>query len=110
MPFSVEQLAIPEVLVIAPRVLSDGRGFFMETYKQSEFAAMGIRETFVQENHSSSARGVLRGLHFQRAPRRKASWSGCSAVRSSTWRSICGPAYRPPGAGSGSSSLPTIAS
>ena len=68
MPFSVERLAIPEVLVIAPRVLSDGRGFFMETYKQSEFAAMGIRETFVQENHSSSAHGVLRGLHFQRAP------------------------------------------
>ena len=68
MPFSVERLAIPEVLVIAPRVLSDGRGFFMETYKQSEFAAMGIREMFVQENHSSSARGVLRGLHFQRPP------------------------------------------
>ena len=68
MPFSVERLAIPEVLVIAPRVLSDSRGFFMEIYKRSEFAAMGIGETFLQENHSSSARGVLRGLHFQRPP------------------------------------------
>ena len=41
----------------------------METYKHSEFAAVGIGETFVQENHSSSVRGVLRGLHFQRAPK-----------------------------------------
>lgn len=68
MPFEFTKLAIPEVLLIAPRVLQDGRGFFMETYKRSEFAAAGIGEIFVQENHSSSARGVLRGLHFQRLP------------------------------------------
>jgi len=69
MPFDFKQLAIPEVLLIAPRVWTDTRGFFMETYKRSEFAAAGITESFVQENHSSSTRGVLRGLHFQRPPK-----------------------------------------
>ena len=54
--------------MITPRVLTDGRGTFMEVYKRSEFAAAGIRETFVQENHSISARRVLRGLHYQRPP------------------------------------------
>ena len=68
MPFDFRTLAIPEVLLIAPRVLTDSRGFFMETYKRSEFAAAGVGEIFVQENHSSSRRGVLRGLHFQRPP------------------------------------------
>lgn len=66
--FDFTKLAIPEVLLIAPRVQTDTRGFFMETYKRSEFAAAGISESFVQENHSSSLRGVLRGLHFQRPP------------------------------------------
>jgi dTDP-4-dehydrorhamnose 3,5-epimerase len=68
MPFDFKKLAIPEVLLIAPRVRTDSRGFFMETYKRSEFAMAGIQEIFVQENHSSSPRGVLRGLHFQRPP------------------------------------------
>jgi dTDP-4-dehydrorhamnose 3,5-epimerase len=68
MPFDFTPLAIPDVLLITPRVRADGRGFLVETYKRSEFAAAGIDEIFVQENHSSSLRGVLRGLHFQRAP------------------------------------------
>ena len=68
MPFDFTSLAIPGVLLITPRVRADSRGFFMETYKRSEFAAAGIHDTFVQENHSSSVRGVLRGLHYQRAP------------------------------------------
>jgi dTDP-4-dehydrorhamnose 3,5-epimerase len=68
MPFDFTRLAIPDVRLIRPRVRADSRGFFMETYKRSEFAAAGIGETFVQENHSSSVRGVLRGLHYQRAP------------------------------------------
>jgi dTDP-4-dehydrorhamnose 3,5-epimerase len=68
MPFSFQKLAIPEVLLINPNAVSDARGFFMETYKRSEFVAAGIDGTFVQENHSSSERGVLRGLHFQREP------------------------------------------
>ena len=68
MAFDFKKLAIPEVLLIAPRVWTDNRGFFMETYKRSEFAAAGIGEVFVQENHSRSLRGVLRGLHFQQPP------------------------------------------
>ncbi len=68
MPFDFTTLAIPEVRLIVPRVQADSRGFLMETYKRSDFAAAGITEHFVQENHSSSERGVLRGLHFQRAP------------------------------------------
>jgi dTDP-4-dehydrorhamnose 3,5-epimerase len=68
MPFNFKELAIPGVILIEPGVRTDGRGFFMETYKRSEFAAAGIHETFVQENHSSSERGVLRGLHYQRPP------------------------------------------
>ena len=68
MPFDFKKLAIPEVLLISPTVWTDRRGFFMETYKRSEFVAAGIHEAFVQENHSRSLRGVLRGLHFQHPP------------------------------------------
>lgn len=68
MPFDFKRLAIPDVLLITPSLRSDSRGFFMETYKRSDFERAGIAETFVQENHSSSGRGVLRGLHFQRPP------------------------------------------
>ena len=69
MPFEFKKLDIPEILLISPRVRTDSRGFFVETYKHSEFAAAGAADVFVQENHSRSARGVLRGLHFQRAPK-----------------------------------------
>lgn len=69
MPFLFKETALPGVLVIEPRVLSDHRGFFMETYKKSEFAAAGIDVEFVQENHSRSVQGTLRGLHLQRPPR-----------------------------------------
>ncbi len=65
MPFSIERLAIPEVIVIDPKAFPDARGFFMETYKHSDFAAFGVDAPFVQENHSKSQRGTLRGLHFQ---------------------------------------------
>ena len=68
MPFTFQKLAIPEVLLIEPHIVSDSRGFFMETYKRSVFAAAGIDEVFVQENHSRSERGVLRGLHYQEPP------------------------------------------
>ena len=68
MPFDFTPLAIPEVILITPSVHGDSRGFFMETYKRSDFAAAGIDDIFVQENHSSSVGGVLRGLHFQRPP------------------------------------------
>jgi len=57
--------SLPGVLIIQPRVFGDARGFFMETYRQNILAEAGIRETFVQDNHSHSSRGVLRGLHYQ---------------------------------------------
>ncbi len=69
MPFNFLPTRIAEVLVIEPRVFADDRGFFMETYKRSEFATHGIVEQFVQCNQSRSARGILRGLHFQKQPK-----------------------------------------
>jgi dTDP-4-dehydrorhamnose 3,5-epimerase len=56
---------IPDVVLIKPKVYEDPRGFFMETYREDRFAAGGIPRHFVQENHSQSQRGVLRGLHYQ---------------------------------------------
>ncbi len=66
--FEFIRLAIADVVLIKPRIFSDGRGFFLETYKYSDFARAGIREVFVQDNHSRSVRSVLRGLHYQKEP------------------------------------------
>jgi dTDP-4-dehydrorhamnose 3,5-epimerase len=68
MPFHFQPLAIPEVVLVEARQFGDDRGYFMETYKQSEFAAHGITLPFVQDNCSHSVRGVLRGLHYQTEP------------------------------------------
>jgi dTDP-4-dehydrorhamnose 3,5-epimerase len=68
MPFTFKGLEIPEVVLIEPKVFGDERGFFMETYKMPDFVTAGIKGNFVQENHSSSTRGVLRGLHYQNPP------------------------------------------
>ena len=58
--------ALPEVLMLEPRVFGDDRGFFLESYNQRVFrAATGVDAVFVQDNHSRSARNVLRGLHYQ---------------------------------------------
>jgi dTDP-4-dehydrorhamnose 3,5-epimerase len=59
------ETSLPGVLLIKPRVFADPRGFFMETYRQNVLAEAGVHETFVQDNHSHSSRGVLRGLHYQ---------------------------------------------
>lgn len=56
---------LPGVFVVRPRVHEDPRGFFMETYRENVLAGAGIHEQFVQDNHSHSSRGVLRGLHYQ---------------------------------------------
>jgi dTDP-4-dehydrorhamnose 3,5-epimerase len=69
MPFTFSPTRIADVLVVEPRLFPDERGFFMETYKRSEFGAHGIDELFVQCNQSRSARGILRGLHFQKPPK-----------------------------------------
>lgn len=68
MPFSFTRMAIPDVVLVEPRVFPDDRGFFTETYKRSDFERNGIPETFVQDNYSRSSRGVLRGLHYQKDP------------------------------------------
>ena len=66
----VETTAIDGVLILQPKVFGDARGFFLESFNQNTFdAAVGRHVEFVQDNHSRSARGVLRGLHFQRAPK-----------------------------------------
>ena len=65
----VTPTALPEVLLIEPKVFGDARGFFMESWNQARFdAAVGHAVQFVQDNHSRSARGVLRGLHYQLVP------------------------------------------
>lgn len=62
----VTPTAIPDVLIIEPKVFGDARGFFFESYNERAFAqASGLQLNFVQDNHSRSARGVLRGLHYQ---------------------------------------------
>ncbi|MDJ0663499.1 MAG: dTDP-4-dehydrorhamnose 3,5-epimerase [Acidimicrobiia bacterium] len=69
MPPSIHRLDLPEVLLIQPEVHGDSRGFFMETWNQRDFdEAVGREVRFVQDNHSRSGRGVLRGLHYQLAP------------------------------------------
>jgi dTDP-4-dehydrorhamnose 3,5-epimerase len=61
----VTETSLPGVLLLEPRVLGDARGFFMETYHAERFRELGIDATFVQDNYSRSARGVVRGLHYQ---------------------------------------------
>lgn len=66
MPYTVTPTAIADVLVLEPKVFGDARGFFLESYNQRDFAqATGLQVNFVQDNHSRSSRGVLRGLHYQ---------------------------------------------
>ena len=67
--FRFERLEIPEVILVTPEVRGDRRGFFMEHYRRSSFVAGGISDIFVQDNHSFSGRGVLRGLHYQTPPK-----------------------------------------
>jgi len=68
MPFEFISTDIPDVILVKPKVFSDKRGFFMETYKESDFGSAGIDTDFVQDNHSKSVKGVLRGLHYQKEP------------------------------------------
>src|ERR1700683_4326907 len=62
---NVLRTAIPDVLIIEPKLFGDQRGFVAEMYQAERYAACGIRQPFVQDNFSRSARGTLRGLHFQ---------------------------------------------
>ena len=64
--FIFTETVIKDVYVIEPKVFGDNRGYFMETYKKNDFESNGLRYDFVQDNQSSSVRGVLRGLHYQK--------------------------------------------
>ena len=68
MPFRIESLSIPDVRVITPTRFDDDRGFFMESYKKSDFGKAGIPGEFCQDNCSLSRKGVIRGLHYQLEP------------------------------------------
>jgi dTDP-4-dehydrorhamnose 3,5-epimerase len=61
----ITRLEIPDILLIEPQVFGDERGFFLESYRESELLKMGVDTHFVQDNHSGSKQGVLRGLHYQ---------------------------------------------
>ncbi|MSR77272.1 MAG: dTDP-4-dehydrorhamnose 3,5-epimerase [Candidatus Omnitrophica bacterium] len=63
------RLSIPDVILIEPRVFDDPRGFFYESYREDLFHQNGIPERFIQDNHSCSSKGVLRGLHYQLPPK-----------------------------------------
>lgn len=78
MPFEFEKLGIDGVVLVKPKVFWDNRGFFMECYKKSEFVQNGIDTEFVQDNYSKSSKGVLRGLHYQAAPRPQAKLVKCA--------------------------------
>lgn len=63
--FTATKTSIEDLLIIEPTVFGDERGFFMESYSEKDFQELGINVRFVQDNHSKSHRGVLRGMHFQ---------------------------------------------
>ncbi len=66
MPITVTPTSIPDVLIIEPKIFHDDRGWFFESFNEKDFsAAVGQSVTFIQDNHSSSKKGVLRGLHYQ---------------------------------------------
>jgi dTDP-4-dehydrorhamnose 3,5-epimerase len=68
MEIKIETRQLGDLVVLAPEVFEDTRGFFMETFRQDQFDSLGLPTRFVQDNHSRSARGVVRGLHFQWEP------------------------------------------
>jgi len=68
MEFRIERQAIPDVVIVVPDIFQDSRGFFMETFREDKFKELGLPSQFVQDNHSRSSKGVVRGLHFQWDP------------------------------------------
>ena len=78
MPFEFKKYEISDVQLVIPKVFPDDRGFFLESYKKSEFMANGICDDFNQDNHSKSTKGVLRGLHYQKNPKAQAKLVRCS--------------------------------
>ena len=85
--FKFIKTSIEGVYIIEPTVFGDERGYFMETYHANEFKEAGLDMTFVQDNHSKSRKGVLRGLHFQ-IKNHKVNWSVLSKAKSLTLQLI----------------------
>ncbi len=83
MPFQFERTSIEGLILVKPKVFNDGRGFFVEEYKKSDFTKAGINIDFTQDNHSKSSRGVLRGLHFQKDPYAQAKLVRC--IKGKVW-------------------------
>ncbi|RLG13263.1 dTDP-4-dehydrorhamnose 3,5-epimerase [Candidatus Pacearchaeota archaeon] len=83
MPFKFKKLEIPDVILIEPVVFTDERGFFIETFKASDFKANNISYEFVQDNHSKSRKGVLRGLHYQLKPMEQGKLVRC--IKGKIW-------------------------
>ena len=72
MPFTFTKLSIPDVILVEAKAFPDERGFFMESFKESDFVKNGINLKFVQDNYSHSIKGALRGLHYQKIPKAQA--------------------------------------
>jgi len=81
MPFEFIKQEIEDVVLVKPKVFGDNRGFFMESYKKSDFFENGITVEFNQDNHSKSTACVLRGLHYQAKPYGQAKLVRCSKGR-----------------------------
>ncbi len=77
MPFEFKKLDIKNVQLIIPKVFNDDRGFFLESFKETDFIENGITDDFKQDNHSKSSKGVLRGLHYQIEPKAQAKIVRC---------------------------------
>lgn len=86
MPFTFTQLPLLGLILVEPKIFYDDRGFFVEDYKESDFVKAGIPDKFVQDNHSRSSKGVLRGLHFQRHPFAQAKL--VRAIRGAVWDAV----------------------
>ncbi len=77
MPFEFVPLDPAGLILIKPKIFGDDRGFFLELYKHSDYSHAGIRDHLVQDNYSRSARGVLRGLHYQKNPKAQGKLVTC---------------------------------
>ena len=78
MPFEFEKTKLEGAVIVKPRVFPDNRGFAMESFKKSDFVKAGLPGDFVQDNHSQSTKGVLRGLHYQRGAAAQGKLVRCS--------------------------------
>jgi len=77
MPFEFEKTSIKGIILVKPKVFLDDRGFFLESYEKNSFEKAGIKGEFIQENHSKSEKGVIRGIHFQKGKYAQAKLVRC---------------------------------